>query len=194
MWHRCYWYVVTNASVQLAASVFEGRRFLCNFASMYQTSRCHIPEYDVVITQHRRGLTTYTWVNIEGTESNCSSPSSKKKGKLSSEYCIFLCIWNLLLLCWVVCLFVCCRCLSVTNTVCQSISSTRGDPTVSGRDLPTGQPPVPMENRWQKYSHRLKDHPYNSLDYSYFINDDTSNCHRALLDLRTDNTTINRPT
>jgi hypothetical protein len=160
MWHRLCWYVVTNASEELASSVFEGCRFLCNLASMYQTSRCHIPE-NYVITQHRRSLTTYAWVNIEGTESDCSSPSSKRKENFRQNIVLFHCIWSFLVLCWVVGLSVCCRCLSVTNTVCLSISSTRGDLTVSGRDLPTGQPPVPMENRWEKFSHRLKDHPYN---------------------------------
>lgn len=162
MWHRLYWYVVTNASEELAASVFEGRRFLCNLAPMYQTSRCHIPEDRVVIIQHRRDLTTYVRLNIEDTESNCSSPSSKRKENFRQNI-FFIYIWSLLMLRWVVCLSVCCRCLSVTNTVCQSISSTRGDLIVSGRDLPTGQPPVPMENRWQKISHRLEDHPYNNL-------------------------------
>jgi hypothetical protein len=179
MWHRWYWYVVTNASEELAASVFEGRWFLLNLASMYQASRCHIPEDYVVITQYWRGLTTCVWVNVESTENNCSSPSSKKKEKLLQNIVLFRCIWSFLVLCWVVGLFVCYRCLSVTNTVCQSISSTRGDLTVSGRDLPTGPPPVPVENRWQTFFHRLKYHPYNSLAYSYFIDDSISNCHGA---------------
>jgi hypothetical protein len=90
MWHRWYWYVVTNASEER----FEGRRFVCNLASVYQTSRCHIPEDRVVNTQQpARSYNlnvqylshTVPSILIEGTESNCSSPSSKE-GKLSSEY------------------------------------------------------------------------------------------------------------
>ena len=47
---------MTNASEELAASVFEGRTFLCNLATVYQNSRRHILEDRVVNTQQPMGV------------------------------------------------------------------------------------------------------------------------------------------